>query len=472
MKSGKAFPRLDDIAQRFFAHVTSKNEGPSRSGGSIVLGGLNFSKNAVTAVGDLDWNGYRDYVVSNPKEAKLRGAVRVFMMGSSNKILRTRHIIPGKWGFQQSALRELDLFGSSVLAIGDVNKDGIPDVAIGAPGDSLGGIRKGAVYIVLLKNDGSVLQSHKLSSRTDASLRRQLVDNEGFGSSMKLLQDLNGDNVNEIAVGSNDKSTTLLFLNCDGSSRGGIKFPTRRDRESILNVSEVAPVKDGKDVTETQIPALDRISVRSADRCVNNATHCLCSNTEESRDCLSLLQSSASGPDICSKDTCPSLYKCSCDGNSICEKNRTTAAHKIYKEIGEEGDGRFYCRAEYVDEQEEIVIKDLSTLSHELGVVSHAAEPSFNTTHCSCTPKSTLPVNQTCFDLIDEIPGRALICASRSCKVSNEFVCDLGGDSVCERQAIEREVFVNDGPTEIREQVFCHRQRASVEKPSCIQRCP
>ena len=48
-----------------------------------------------------------------------------------------------------------DQFGSSVSYLGDLNGDGAPDLAVGAPGDDTGGNRRGALYTIFLTGSGT-----------------------------------------------------------------------------------------------------------------------------------------------------------------------------------------------------------------------------------------------------------------------------------------------------------------------------
>ncbi len=49
-----------------------------------------------------------------------------------------------------------DFFGFSVANIGDFDKDGIVDIAVGAPGDDTGVTDAGAFYVMRLNRDGTV----------------------------------------------------------------------------------------------------------------------------------------------------------------------------------------------------------------------------------------------------------------------------------------------------------------------------
>ena len=48
------------------------------------------------------------------------------------------------------ALSKGDYFGISVAAIGDLDSDGTPDLAVGADGDDAGGTSRGALHIMFM----------------------------------------------------------------------------------------------------------------------------------------------------------------------------------------------------------------------------------------------------------------------------------------------------------------------------------
>ena len=73
-------------------------------------------------------------------------------------------------GFTEAggSLDDTDLFGNSMTSIGDLNGDGVPDMAVGAYYDGDGGNtyiqnRRGAVYILLMNTDGTMMSSCQTS---------------------------------------------------------------------------------------------------------------------------------------------------------------------------------------------------------------------------------------------------------------------------------------------------------------------
>eukprot|EP01046_Picozoa_sp_COSAG06_P053626 COSAG06_NODE_9318_length_1930_cov_1.637357_1_plen_642_part_11 len=79
-----------------------------------------------------------------------------------------------------------DRFGATVAAIGDINADGHPDLAVGAPGSDEG---RGAVFILFLLEDGSVDSHIKICARCPrCGFLADLVDGAGFGSVVTAVQ--------------------------------------------------------------------------------------------------------------------------------------------------------------------------------------------------------------------------------------------------------------------------------------------
>ena len=124
-------------------------------------------------------------------------------------------------------LADSDYFGWSVANIGDINSDGISDIAVGAVYDATGGANRGAVHILFMNADGTVksLPSPvKIASGTNGG--PTLVNNDYFGSSVANIGDLNGDGINDIAVGATGNTAGgiaysgavhILFMNADGT---------------------------------------------------------------------------------------------------------------------------------------------------------------------------------------------------------------------------------------------------------------
>ena len=94
----------------------------------------------------------------------------------------------------------MDNFGSSTPSLGDLDGDGVGDLAVGARNDDDGGDRRGAVWMLFLNPDGTV-KSHQKISDHEGGFTGILDDVDRFGISVASLGDLDGDGVIDLAVG-------------------------------------------------------------------------------------------------------------------------------------------------------------------------------------------------------------------------------------------------------------------------------
>jgi hypothetical protein len=191
--------------------------GSGTGGGPSLSTGDHFG-NAIVAPGDLDGDGVVDLAVGaygDGSHGAWTGAVHVLFMRPDGTAKSTQKIASG----DAFVLSPGDRFGSALAAPGDLDGDGVPDLAVGALQDDTGGIDRGAVHVLLLTPDGRVKTSTKISSGYGPSLN----DFDEFGSSATALGDLNHDGVTELVVGApgdgnidNDKSGAVHVLFLDG----------------------------------------------------------------------------------------------------------------------------------------------------------------------------------------------------------------------------------------------------------------
>ena len=109
-------------------------------------------------------------------------------------------------------------FGSSVADMGDIDKDGIDDLAVGAPLDDSGGSNRGAVYILLMNADNTIKDNTKIihgSAGIDLA-GIDLIDDSNFGTSVANIGDFDGNEINELAVGTIRGEIYILRLTRDG----------------------------------------------------------------------------------------------------------------------------------------------------------------------------------------------------------------------------------------------------------------
>jgi len=140
-------------------------------------------------------------------------------------------VTEGVGGFAGSLAAE-DAFGRSVAPLGDLNGDGATEVAVGAFRDDVDGkAEAGSVWIVSLETDGTVSTQTQITENS-GGFGGTLAAGDQFGVSVAALGDVNGDGVEDLAVGArfdseageNRGAVWILFLNADGTVDGGIKI--------------------------------------------------------------------------------------------------------------------------------------------------------------------------------------------------------------------------------------------------------
>jgi len=83
--------------------------------------------------------------------------------GQIGRVTRTLKVGSGAGGFG-GTVDPGDGIGEGATAIGDLDGDGVPDLAVGAPDDDEASIDDGAVWILFLNTDGTVKSEQKISA--------------------------------------------------------------------------------------------------------------------------------------------------------------------------------------------------------------------------------------------------------------------------------------------------------------------
>ncbi|MBT5590483.1 MAG: choice-of-anchor D domain-containing protein, partial [Gemmatimonadetes bacterium] len=188
---------------------------------------------SVVALGDLDSDGVTDIAVGvrNDDDGSAdRGAVYVLFMNADGTVKADQKISATAGGLT-GPLATSDQFGCSVANIGDLDGDGVTDLAVGAFGTDDGGSNRGAVYVIFLNADGTVKAEQKISSTT-GGLTGPIDDLDLFGGNLASVGDLDGDGAEDIAVGAvwdDDGGSArgaiwILFLNTDGTVKAEQKI--------------------------------------------------------------------------------------------------------------------------------------------------------------------------------------------------------------------------------------------------------
>jgi hypothetical protein len=115
------------------------------------------------------------------------GAVWILFMNSDGTVNSQQKISSVSGNFNRE-LNSGSKFGRAISSIGDFNKDGTPDIVVGAWGDDDGGNASGAVWLLFLNSDGTVKSSSKISATQGGLVG--LTEKRQFGFGVTSLGDL------------------------------------------------------------------------------------------------------------------------------------------------------------------------------------------------------------------------------------------------------------------------------------------
>ena len=172
----------------------------------------------IAPIGDLNADGVEDVAIATPMDPdKASGTVWLLFLNEDGGIKSALEVKP-------EGLRTGDEYGIAVEALGDLNEDGIVDLAVGADRDDQSGLRQGAVYICFLSQKGKIKAYKKIVSK-ETGFSGYLDNDDRLGISLACPGDMNGDSIPDLAVGAyldddggKDKgSVYMMYLNKDGT---------------------------------------------------------------------------------------------------------------------------------------------------------------------------------------------------------------------------------------------------------------
>ena len=215
---------------------------------------------AVARLGDLDGNGAVDFAVGNGYMKEETGSVFIIFLNPDNTVLKETRIGNSDDGESTvgglaSLLPEYAYFGTAVGCLGDLDRDRVPDLIVGADGDDEEG---GALYVLFLLATGEVKNQQRISA-TEGGLGAfvTLDDNVGyFGTDLGVIGELDESGTVSVVVGTGSDELYHVRINGDGTVGNAKSLYLAGGREGAGGVADIGDV-DGNGFVDIAVGAPD-----------------------------------------------------------------------------------------------------------------------------------------------------------------------------------------------------------------------
>jgi hypothetical protein len=156
---------------------------------------------AALTIGDVDGDGYADVVVGIPaKTVNGRddaGQAHIIFGGAGG--LSRRDVVVQQGGGLAGTAQPGDGFGSS-LVLGDFDKNGTLDIAVGVPGQTVGGKSEAGAVHVIYNDTDAIGIADTIWHRNSAGVPHTAISGDAFAASLAVT-DIDRDGADDLIVG-------------------------------------------------------------------------------------------------------------------------------------------------------------------------------------------------------------------------------------------------------------------------------
>jgi len=162
--------------------------------GTGLVSGDGFGGRESALLGDLDNDGSPELAVGAFTSDRGVGAIWILSLDSeTHEVVDKVKIAPGLQGFDEDLVfaenvngTEGGHFGHALVAAGDLDGDGVPDLVTSA-----NQYQNGVAYVIYLRSDGSVKTFTRINEN-EGGFDLSLEENERFGRSMSIVDNADG----------------------------------------------------------------------------------------------------------------------------------------------------------------------------------------------------------------------------------------------------------------------------------------
>jgi hypothetical protein len=241
---------IDDIVTQgegYFATIYLNKNGTADSIVKVTPGtnGVDYytpTGLSIANVGDIDGDGVNDIATGYYYKPHFVGSITIFFMKRNGRVRSHITLESGHDGVP--VLPSGMFWGSSIAPVGDLNKDGVPDIVVSGNGGQY--IDGGKLYTLFMKADGTVKNCYVNEPGITFPLNTKYGDL--FGFSIANIGDIDGDTVADLAVSAPMEDSIaretgrvyIMMMNRDGSiksyqtltgyNNGLVVKPTKYDR--------------------------------------------------------------------------------------------------------------------------------------------------------------------------------------------------------------------------------------------------